>query len=314
LLEAIVPLAFLTAVVLTYYLELRWLLHRWLNRKESPRPAFWPVQGARAERTLSLLLNLAALGGLLCILYGFLVEPTRLSVTKVELRSPKIRGPIRLVHLSDFHSEERPLNEPRAVELVRELKPDLILVTGDFINDEKGLPTALKAVQDLTGIARVFLVTGNFDLGLLPDKAFQGTAARMLDVDYEDIVIRGTPVRVSGMLIGMEPFFPLFMRKLPSSPAYHVFLNHYTDLVYEADKAGVDLYLAGHTHGGQVRLPFYGALVTLAKLGKRFESGFYRVKEMALYVNRGLGMEGGRAPRVRFLCRPEITVIDLLPG
>ena len=76
--------------------------------------------------------------------------------------------------------------------------------------------------------------------------------------------------------------------------------------------AGVDLQLSGHTHGGQVRLPLYGALLTLSAMGKRFEAGLYRLGEMALYVNRGLGMEGGAAPRVRFLCRPEITVFDLL--
>lgn len=314
LLQLALLLSFVAAVGLVYYLELRWLLFRWLNRREAPPPRFWPFAGERTQRLLSALLHAAAFVGLLCILYGFLVEPTRLEVTKVEFRSPKVRGPVRIVLLSDFHSEAEPLNERRAVELVRGLKPDLIAVTGDFVNDAKGVPTAVDAVRELCALARVFLVTGNYDLGLLPDKAFQGLPARLLDVDYEDLEVRGTPLRVSGMLVGMEPFFPRFMAKLPASPAYHVFLSHYTDLAFEAEKAGVDLYLAGHTHGGQVRLPFYGALVTLSKHGKRFEAGLYRVGRMALYVNRGLGLEGGRAPRVRFLCRPEVTVIDLLPG
>ena len=60
-------------------------------------------------------------------------------------------------------------------------------------------------------------------------------------------------------------------------------------------------------------LPFYGALITLSRFGKRFEAGLYRVEETRLYVNRGVGMEGGRAPRVRFFARPELTVIDLVP-
>ena len=65
---------------------------------------------------------------------------------------------------------------------------------------------------------------------------------------------------------------------------------------------------------GQIALPFYGAMVTLSRHGKRFECGLHRVDSTYLYVNRGIGMEGGRAPRVRFLARPEITVIELAPA
>ena len=96
------------------------------------------------------------------------------------------------------------------------------------------------------------------------------------------------------------------------SDAVHIFAHHYPDEIYEAAKHGVDLYLAGHTHGGQVALPLYGALVTLSRYGKRFEAGLYHVGETALYVSRGIGMEGGTAPRVRFWARPEIAVIDLV--
>jgi predicted MPP superfamily phosphohydrolase len=74
----------------------------------------------------------------------------------------------------------------------------------------------------------------------------------------------------------------------------------------------VDLFLCGHTHGGQVRLPFWGAVITMSKHHKRFESGLYDVGGVPMYVNRGVGCEGGSAPRVRFLCRPEVAVFDLV--
>jgi predicted MPP superfamily phosphohydrolase len=77
----------------------------------------------------------------------------------------------------------------------------------------------------------------------------------------------------------------------------------------EASK--IDLYLAGHTHGGQVALPFYGALITLSKTGKKYESGLHHLSNTYMYTNRGIGMEGGKAPRVRFCARPEVTVIDI---
>lgn len=73
----------------------------------------------------------------------------------------------------------------------------------------------------------------------------------------------------------------------------------------------VDLFLCGHTHGGQVCLPFWGAVITLSKYHKKFESGLREYRGVPVYVNRGVGLEGG-APRVRFLCRPEVAVIDLV--
>jgi predicted MPP superfamily phosphohydrolase len=75
------------------------------------------------------------------------------------------------------------------------------------------------------------------------------------------------------------------------------------------------LFLAGHVHGGQVALPYYGALLTLSKFGKRFERGLYPDADgFPMYVSRGIGMEGGRAPRVRFCARPEVALIELVPG
>ncbi len=76
-----------------------------------------------------------------------------------------------------------------------------------------------------------------------------------------------------------------------------VFLYHTPDEILDiAATNRVDLYCAGHTHGGQVALPLYGALVTFSKFGKRYESGLYREGQTSLYVNRGLGMEGGLGP------------------
>jgi uncharacterized protein len=75
----------------------------------------------------------------------------------------------------------------------------------------------------------------------------------------------------------------------------------------------IDLYLAGHTHGGQIALPYFGAIITLAKYGKKYEAGEYQVGNIILYVNRGIGLAAGVNPKMRFFARPEITVIDLKP-
>jgi len=96
--------------------------------------------------------------------------------------------------------------------------------------------------------------------------------------------------------------------------AYNLLLYHTPDLAESLSGTGIDLYLAGHTHGGQIRLPFLGALITFSAYGKKYEMGRYTLGETTLYVSRGLGMEGSGAPRARFLCPPEIVVVDVGRG
>jgi predicted MPP superfamily phosphohydrolase len=78
-----------------------------------------------------------------------------------------------------------------------------------------------------------------------------------------------------------------------------------------AQQYPVDLYLCGHTHGGQVRLPIYGAIITSSSLGKRYEMGPYVEQDTTLYISRGIGLEGLSAPRMRLLCPPEIILFSL---
>ncbi|MBE0695350.1 MAG: hypothetical protein IH586_00335, partial [Anaerolineaceae bacterium] len=110
---------------------------------------------------------------------------------------------------------------------------------------------------------------------------------------------------------------PSTLRRLAADiqpDAFTLLLYHPPDLIYEASLVGIDLYLCGHTHGGQIRMPLYGAIVTASAFGKQFEAGKYQLGPTVLYVSRGLGMEGGFAPRARFLAPPEIVVVDLIPA
>ena len=100
------------------------------------------------------------------------------------------------------------------------------------------------------------------------------------------------------------------MRQLPED-AYSILLYHPPDLADTAAELGIDLYLSGHTHAGQIRVPFYGALFTASIHHKQFERGRYDLGDTTLYVSRGIGMEGKGAPRARFLSPPEVVVIDL---
>jgi hypothetical protein len=94
-----------------------------------------------------------------------------------------------------------------------------------------------------------------------------------------------------------------------SKSATTILLYHTPDLMPKITGLGlgIDLYLAGHTHGGQLRLPLYGALFTSSRWGKRYEMGRYEAQGTTLYVSRGLGLEGLGAPRARFLAPPELV-------
>jgi predicted MPP superfamily phosphohydrolase len=130
---------------------------------------------------------------------------------------------------------------------------------------------------------------------------------------------RAVPLKVAGgqlWLAGADPGDERQMARAMDQVADDqpvVFLYHYPGGVFALADLQADVHLAGHIHGGQVALPFYGAIVTLSPYGKRFEHGLHQVQGTRLYVNRGIGMEGGRAPRVRIFARPEVTVIDLTP-
>jgi predicted MPP superfamily phosphohydrolase len=255
-------------------------------------------------------------GGAACIAYGWTVEPMWIEVTRLEVvldRLPAGSPTVRIAHVSDLHVDAAPGNEERLPEIVAAEHPDLIVFTGDALNVPEGRDRFVTCMARLAAIAPVFAVKGNWDViqhaGV---GALEASRARVLDGDVAEIEVKGVRLALTGLRYGREWDVPVLLARLPADRPV-VFLHHTPNPILELAAGGVDLVLAGHTHGGQVRLPAYGALLTLARHGKRFESGLYRVDHTWLYVNRGLGMEGGPAPRVRFLCRPEVTVLDLVP-
>jgi predicted MPP superfamily phosphohydrolase len=169
----------------------------------------------------------------------------------------------------------------------------------------------------LTRTAPVFAVKGNWDVWYFRElERFDGTAVRALDGDSAVVDAGGTKVRVAGLAFDHEEGLDAALGGAAPGELT-VLLYHTPELIPDLDgrAAPPDLYLCGHTHGGQVRLPFYGAVITLSRMGKAFEAGLYALSGgTRVYVNRGLGMEGGPAPRVRFLCRPEITVLEIVPA
>jgi predicted MPP superfamily phosphohydrolase len=273
------------------------------------------VGGSIKKSWKTTLLFVVAVLGILCMLYGRLVEPFWLDVTHVSIASAKfpMGKHLRIAHISDVHSDPAPRLEEKLPARVAAEHPDLIVFTGDSVNSPEGLPVFKELLKKLRAIAPVFVVKGNWDawywsyLGL-----FEGTGAVELDGGGRLLEIRGLKIGIAGVAVRNEAALDRSLGGIPVN-ALSIFLYHYPDLIKDVAKRNVDLYLAGHTHGGQIAIPGYGALVTFSTFGKQYESGLHREGKTSLYVNRGLGMDGGNAPRVRFWSRPELTIIDVVP-
>jgi uncharacterized protein len=254
--------------------------------------------------------------GIGCMVYGLLIEPYWPQVAHVELRTPKFpKGTqsIRVVHISDVHSDPVPRLETKLPPLIAAQKPDLIAITGDSANSADAAPVFQQFVRNLAAIAPTYAVRGNWDPPGSSARLFGETGVVELMGVPLRLSIKGTEISISGDPAESMSSVEAAFRLVPKD-TFRLYLHHYPDRIYEVANEGVDLYLAGHTHGGQVALPLYGALITFSKYDKQFEWGLYKVQDTWLYVNRGIGMEGARAPRVRFWARPEITVIDIKPA
>ncbi len=260
-----------------------------------------------------LILHALAILGIACFLYGLLIGPNWLQVTTVKIQTPKLKNTtLCIVQISDTHCDKKARNEKRLVGIVNSLDPDLIVFTGDALNTPDALPLFKNTMQNLNASIAKLAVRGNFDLNRDANELYSNTGFRLLDADTVSLSKDGETFYVTGLAWANPKEFRSLLQNVPDDK-FSIFLYHYSDLVEDTNGLNVDLYLSGHTHGGQVRLPLYGALITLSKFGKKYEAGLYKIGHTWLYVNRGIGLEVPPAPPVRFLCRPEITLFEISP-
>jgi predicted MPP superfamily phosphohydrolase len=271
--------------------------------------------------TIVEISNFALTGYVLDSLWG---EPFRLTLSRLTLKSPKLKGapPLRVLHVSDFHVERLTRREEKVLKWIGELRPDLIVYTGDLLNysyldDERARADCVQLLSRLHAPLGVYAVPGTplIDTPEVQD-AIYSQVPHIRFLKNETIEVEGYPqMQIIGLTCTHDPILdaPKLDRARAAVPPgkFTLLLYHSPDLMPEASRAGIDLYLCGHTHGGQIRLPLWGAVVTSSKYGKRYEMGRYQDGSTTLYVSRGIGLEGKGAPRMRFLCPPEIELFEL---
>lgn len=266
------------------------------------------------------LLNMGVTGGGL-LAYASAVEPKWVEVTRVTLTLPRLPRQFdgyRIVQISDIHAGKwLPTSFlEEVVRMVNIEQPDLVAITGDFVTytyHEAPLdlvPSMLK-LRSADGVAAVL---GNHDYwGNHGDYLIRHIIREsgMIDLNnsVHTIEREGVPLHIAGVDSARERMARLdtVLEKLPKH-GEAILLAHEPDFADVSAPTGrFDLQISGHSHGGQVVIPFVGP-PHLPPMGRKYHTGRYQVGNMIQYTNRGLGMVG--LP-VRFFCRPEITVLTL---
>lgn len=282
---------------------------------------------------LPALLGVLALG-IACVAYGVVIERRWYRVVRYPLPILPTGGPatLTILHLSDLHFIR---NDPGKTAFLSRLEqPDVCVVTGDFLAEPEAVETVVAALRPVRGRLASWFVLGSNDyfvpkptnyLGYFRKQRQRRTAKRgrsqdliaQLEADgWEDLTNIRKPVSLDGTeveLLGLDDAhlgrqdLTIAPRDLPDRLG--VAVMHSPDSAPEAAACGYELLVAGHTHGGQVRLPLVGALVTNCAMPRRLASGLIRLGGSWMHLSPGLGTS--KYAPFRFWCRPEATVLEL---
>ena len=245
-----------------------------------------------------------------------------LQVSRYEAASEKLPESFdgfTIVQLSDLHGAQFGSDGTALAEKVRELEPDMIALTGDFVTDEGDLDAVRQLVSELSEICPVYFVSGNHEFGsglaqkvrqIMTDAGVKYLSNEFVSIDRgEDSIILGgveDPLAYADMIDPPE----LARRMNEADPAaFKVLLGHRNSWMEEYPDLPVDLILSGHAHGGLVRIPGVGGVIgTDRSLFPDYDAGEYDNGAYTLIVSRGLG---NSVPVPRLLNRPEIVVVTL---
>lgn len=257
--------------------------------------------------------------------YATHIAPFRLQVDEVAVPLDPARAgeqPIRIGVLSDLQTTGLGDHERAAVAAVMDAEPDVILLPGDLFQaphevlQEEG-PGLRELLATLDAPGGVYFVRGDVDRDSRVETLLEGTGIVILDDRVERVQVRDRTLLIGGT------------RKEHSSPGADrvrdelrlatggdevtILLSHRPDTVLGLPpSAGIDLTVAGHTHGGQIAVPGFGPLTTLSNVPRRVGAGgFHEVDGNRIYVSTGVGMERGQAPQLRFFVPPSVAVLEL---
>lgn len=240
-----------------------------------------------------------------------------LKTTEVTIKDSKIDDDITIVQLTDLHGASFGKGNGRLIQRVKEAEPDFIIITGDMYTagDEEGQQVAVDLMAGLADLYPVYFVNGEHDNDGRFEERLTAAGVDVLDYESRDITIGETKVRLYGISnVYYSSTFDLGNEFTLDEGLYNILAAHIANFKAFAD-FGMDLSLCGDSHGGQVRLPYFGGLIhnyvwfpEMSEGEDKYVKGLYEMEDKKLFVSSGLG---NFPVPLRFLNRPEVAVIHL---
>jgi predicted MPP superfamily phosphohydrolase len=257
-------------------------------------------------------------------LYANRIEPSLIDIQEHNIKHPLIPNSfdgIKMIQFSDTHlGFQYNLHQfNNLVEKINSLKPDIILFTGDLMDEPNQYTEINKLIPILKNLQAPlgkFCIFGNHDHGGYGSEIYRNIMETtnftvLLNDSAQVKLMDGSKIYLLGIDDAMlgKPNLPLTLKNVPTD-SFKILLSHAPDLAETAVQYPIHWQLSGHSHGGQIKIPFFGALVT-PPFGQIYPEGLYSIGEnnpLSLYVNRGIGTT--RLP-FRFMSKPELTVFTL---
>ena len=249
--------------------------------------------------------------------YSHFLEPRWVEINNVAIKledlPAKFEG-LRIAQLSDIHHCKYVSKDfiRHCVHKTNALCPDVIVLTGDYVfGDNDYLSSVAKELSELKAKEGVFAILGNHDDKGSACDELQRNGIRLLINEHIVLYRDNEYIFIAGIddLWQGEIDVKKTLKGMDENPK--ILLAHNPDAIEIIRHEDVDFVISGHTHGGQVRFPFYGPPIVYSKFGARYAAGLFRERNTLLYVNRGIGVSN--LP-VRFFARPEITLFTIRNG
>lgn len=244
-----------------------------------------------------------------------------ISNTKINIVNNKVKNDIKIVQISDLHGMSFGINNSKIINKIEKINPDFIVVTGDMYTakDINGMKIALNLFKELSNKYMVYSVNGEHDNNEKFEEQLKEIGIHILDYKKEEINVKETKINLYGITnVYYSNTFDLKNEFDLNKEEYNILLAHISN-IDAFEKFGIDLAICGDTHGGQIRLPFIGAIynrkIWFPELKNSLDDvyctkGLYTINKMNLVVSSGLG---SYPIKIRTFNLPEIVTITLSP-
>lgn len=263
---------------------------------------------------------------LILMIIGTILETNSIVVTHMEYSNSKISSEFngyKIVQISDLHNKRFGKNQSKLIDKIKECNPDIIIVTGDLVDKRYyNLDVAMEFINNAINIAPIYYVSGNHEIST---EEYEDIKRKLIDsnvvvLDNESILLNKNEesIKLAGLL---DPSYydgtnevrktklNEELKKLVTNEEFEILLSHRPEILDIYSENNIDLVFTGHAHGGQIRIPFIGAIIAPHQgLFPKYTEGQYTLNNTTMIVSRGLGTS---VITVRIFNKPEIILLEL---